>query len=114
MAVPVATTRITIRRPLTDGYDDPTYTLVASGVRATINETLRAARSTIGQQEQGPILKTTRRLQADPCDLQPGDLVLDEVTGVEYTCALAGLGPGLIPHMSAELLESRYLPRVGT
>lgn len=113
MAIPVATTSITIRRPSSDGYDDPTYVIVAEHVRATINETLRAARATLGQYEQGQILRTTRRVQADPCDLRPGDLVLDELTGKEYVTALAGPGPGLIPHTSAELLEAFYLPKVG-
>jgi len=112
MSVPIATTKITIKRPNTDGYNDPVLTVIQTGVRATINETLRAARSTLGQYEQGQVLRTTRRLQADPCDLQPGDTVVDESNGREYVTALAGPGPGLIPHMSAELLESMYLPRV--
>lgn len=98
MAIPIATTHISVLRrpegagadetgyvdPFTehdqDDPDDSQYVAVATGVRATIA-------SPAGSRSFGPgggnVVETVV-LQADPCDLQEGDVILDESTDIRY------------------------------
>lgn len=91
MAIPHATTTITVTRhellATDDPYDTPsgTPTTVAAGVRANISVadgdeqvTGRSARETI-----------TFRLRADPVDLVHGDTVTDDATSENYAVVFA-------------------------
>lgn len=106
--IPVSSTTITVRRSSTeDAYDVREPLLVASGVRAVIDEP-GTARSE-GVVGQASFL--TQSFVCDPCDIRPGDTVTDDLTGVVYTAAGASPGPSLIPHTSGTLEKIGYPPR---
>lgn len=108
MSIPIATTRITIKRPTEaaqdadpwgSGYDDPPppsepvegqLAVVTSGVRATIS-----AGGARGSSNGGESESVEFRLTCDPADLTYLDTVLDESTGTTYSVAWALTTPGV-------------------
>lgn len=104
MAVPLATTTITISRippdATRDGYDTPpSPTTVASGVRAHLSGPGKSTDPTGGLR-----VATIWRLDADPCDLRAGDTVVDDSTGSTFTAMNADTRYGLgLDHTVASL-----------
>ena len=107
MAIPLALTNITIQRvtpvagddSIVDGYDNqPDPVTIASGIRATI-----------GQPEASVVLVGGDRVvysatfDADPCDIQPGDTIIDG-NGFQWTAEWARLVKGLgLDHVQGSL-----------
>lgn len=84
MTIPLATTTIAVRRPSESGSRDPfetapTYTTVASGVRAVVGAPTFTEQFIGGQQQV-----MLAHLTCDPVDLQATDRVLDESTELEW------------------------------
>lgn len=102
MAVPVATTTITVRRPPADvdPYETATLTTVAEHVRARIGSPSGADSRAGGDQE---VIDAV--LWCDPIDLHHEDVVNDEQTGdtyqIRWTRRQNGLG---LDHVKAGLL----------
>lgn len=107
MAIPLALTTLTIQRVtpvpgddgIVDAYDpQPAPTTIASGIRATI-----------GQPSANVVLSGGDRVvysasfDADPCSIQPGDVVIDgsgTVWSALYATTVYGLG---LSHTTGEL-----------
>jgi hypothetical protein len=104
MALPLATTTITIERSDQDGtkdaYDGVSFASIATGIRAVIGSPSGTETAQAGSSEQ-----VGARLNADPCDLRHDDRVTDETTGevwlVTWTRRRYGLG---LDHQVADLL----------
>ena len=116
MAIPIATTTITIKRPPEadnnrDPYDPPSGPLatVTTGVRAAF--TTPAGSAALGGGEHGPTGSQEAvgwRLAADPCDLRHIDTVVDETTNQEYGVTWAKLRSdpdGDLDHVIADVVE---------
>lgn len=108
MAIPLATTTITVTRSLLDATADPydavtaTPTDVAENVRAVIGSP-SGFDSQRGQSHQEDV---THRLNSDPVALQPGDMIVDDVTGDEYTVVWARTRVALgVDHTVADLRQ---------
>lgn len=111
MAIPIATTTITVLRPAElDASDDPYDPVetepdeLAVGVRANI------AVADGGEELTGRSSNETVRfrLRADPTDLASSDLVVDDTTGERYAVVWArnrvtGLG---LDHVIADLIQT--------
>ncbi len=97
MAIPIATTTISIKRPPAadagkDAYDDnkTPMTTIASGVRAVFSSP--GGSTAIGGGEHGPTGSQEVvgwQLLADPCDLRHIDTVVDDTTGQEFAVSWA-------------------------
>lgn len=102
--IPLATTSITISRipadPTRDGYDTPPPpATIATGVRAHLSGPGKSTDLSSGQR-----IATTWRLDADPCDLQAGDLITDANSGTTYRAMSADRRYGLgLDHTVATL-----------
>lgn len=117
MAIPIATTTVTIKRPpAADDGKDPydakaAMTTVATGVRAAFVSPSGGA--SIGGGENG-ITGSQEvvgwQLLADPCDLQHYDTVVDETTTQQFSVAWAKSRPdpdGDLDHVVAGVDEVR-------
>jgi hypothetical protein len=110
VAIPLATTTISIRRPggggSGDDYDPPVAaTTVGAGVRAVIRSPGGSEVVTNGDRET-----VTWALDADPCDLTYADVVVDDATGDRYDVLWARerAGPGgALAHVVAALRQTR-------
>lgn len=103
MAIPVATTRIRVRRAPDDGtadtdpWESPAspapWPTVAEGVRAVIS----VGGGTYAGRTVGPgdAESVTFTLACDPCGLTYLDVVEDEVSGATYQVEWAIFSPGL-------------------
>lgn len=95
MAIPLATTTVTIKRvprdDTRDGYDtQPAAATIAAGVRAHIGSPSGSDNITSGD-------RTVVRfaIDTDPTDLQADDTVIDDMTSEEYRCIWARTRHGL-------------------
>lgn len=85
MSIPLASTTVSILRPLVtinDPYNDNTgtdYSTVESGIRAHISSP--SGREIVRGGEQADV---SFHLSADPCDLDHADRIVDEMTGATY------------------------------
>lgn len=103
MALPLATTTITVLRSDQDGtadaFDTLTYTPVAANVRAVIGSESGTETNTSGSSENLGF-----RLDCDVCDVRHDDRIEDENTGdvfeVEWVWLRTGLG---LDHMEGQL-----------
>jgi hypothetical protein len=104
--IPEATTTITVTRAPTTATQDPyeappARVTIAMSVRACISQ--ERGRSTVVGSTQETV---TWRLDSDPVDLIPADVIVDERTGLSYTVewsrSRAGLG---LDHVEASLLQ---------
>lgn len=110
--IPISDTTITIRRSQTeDAYDFREPYVVATGVRAVINAPIAAARMPAAENPQGLLSRSTRTLVCDPTDLQVGDTVTDDTSGLSYEVVLASPAHNIIPHTVGELSEVKYNKR---
>jgi hypothetical protein len=108
MALPFATSTITIIRSRLpddeDPYDppadwpDPNSQVVASGIRAVVGVPSVNPILTIGDR-----LVYTSRLQADPCDIQEGDTVIDNYGRMWEALGPTPFGAFMISGMQATL-----------
>lgn len=104
MSLPLATTRITVRRSDQDGtkdaFDGVTFTDYRTGIRAVIGSISGSETATSGESST-----VTARLDCDPVDLRHSDQVYDEQTGltweVTFTAERTGFG---LDHTVADLL----------
>lgn len=108
MAIPLATTTITVLRPAvldadSDPYDEAEAEPdeVASGVRANI--AIAAGREEIAGRSEVDVV--TFRLRCDPVDVSGGDVIVDDTTGETYAVIwsrdrVTGLG---LDHVVADL-----------
>lgn len=108
MAIPLATTTITVERTILLATDDPYDTAtanpetVASGVRAHLSSPggLELQR---GQSAQEDVVW---RLACDPCDLTHDCVIVDDATGDRFEIEWARLRTGLgIDHIEAGLRQ---------
>lgn len=77
------TTTISIaryRRVDGDDYADPVRVVVASGVGADITY----VGGQTGRGQEGTTVATNYTILANPCDMQPNDVITDEKTGIAY------------------------------
>lgn len=112
MAIPISDTSVSVWRSYTeDAYDLREPYLVASGVRAVLNAPIAAARMPAAEVGQGLLSRATRTLVCDPVDLQVGDTVVEDSTGLSYEVVLASPAHNIIPHTVAELSEVKYNKR---
>ena len=102
MAIPLATTTITVSRVAADPERDPAdeqpaATPVASGIRAHLSGLTGA--------ENFPTQEViSRKLICDPTDLEHGDTVHDDTTGLDYQVVYAEQRVGLqMDHTEAGL-----------
>lgn len=95
MSIIWVTTTITVlryARPEGDDYADPTERTVATGVGADI--TYIGGQSSRGQ--EGTTVDTNYTFLANPCPVQPNDVIIDEKTGIRYHVEHCHLSTGAI------------------
>lgn len=85
MAIPLATTTVTVTRvppdATRDGYDAPPAPVtVASGIRATISGPKSRVNLAGGQR-----VVSDASFHTDPADIQPGDTLTDATSGRAYS-----------------------------
>lgn len=105
MAIPLATTTITVLRSDQDGtrdaFDTLTFAEIATAVRAVIGSESGSETNTSSSSQD-----VTFRLDCDVCDLRHDDRVSDEQTGdifeVEWVWLRGGLG---LDHLEASLRQ---------
>lgn len=108
MAIPLHLTLLTIQRvtPVPgdddqeDGYDagQPAPATIASGIRAVIGQPSASVVLAGGDR-----IVYTATFAADPCDIRPGDTVIDSA-GTLWRCQFSVLNTGLnLDHQEGEL-----------
>lgn len=102
MAIPLATTTITVARVPADPDRDPADEQPAA---ETVTAGVRAHLSGITGNENFPTQEViTRKLACDPTDLEHGDTITDDTTGAVYTVVYAEPRVGLnLDHVEAGL-----------
>lgn len=110
MALPFATTRISILRLTEDSlngepYDDEVRTVFLTNIRAVISQSPQNRGSEVTKGGERATVKA--RLSCDPCDLRNTDkivdLVTEEVWSVEQVMKRTGFG---LDHMAAGLFRT--------
>lgn len=108
MAIPVATTTISVERvellATSDPYDPATASpeTVASGVRAHLSSPggIELQRGASSQED------VSWRLACDPCDITADCVIVDDATGDRYEVEWARLRTGLgVDHIEAALRQ---------
>jgi hypothetical protein len=107
MSIPLALTTLTVQRvtpvpgddQIVDGYDtEPAPTTVATGIRAVIrNPSVSVVLA------GGDRIVFTATFSADPCDIRPGDTVIDSngtIWRAMWTVLSSGFG---LDHVDGEL-----------
>lgn len=103
MAIPLATTTITVKRASTtgDAFDRSDPTTIRTGLRAVIGGQTGQEAVRDGSSEQ-----VTVRLVCDPYDLHHDDVIVDETTQEQWEVVWCARRQGLgVDHTAADLLK---------